>query len=620
MGVDVTNVELTVQDIDIPDLGTGELILDGGGARLATEEDAKLLEFGAEHLDRPGTALPYRYEDDYTREPKSQQMRVATLENAHLRATFLLDLGGRLWTLTDLDAGRELLHQPDQIHIANLAIRNAWFAGGVEFNLGMTGHWGLTCSPVNAAIIDDDHLRMWAFERLTGLVWQVDVYLPADATSLYVHTTLRNHTDRDIPTYWWSNVAVPQTWDTRILFDAERAHSFGYAFSLQTVDVPLRDGVDVTYPARHDGCADFFYLQRSEYPWIASIEADGYGLHQVSTPRLKGRKLFTWGAGEGGRSWQSWLSGQGAYAEIQAGLGYTQLEHLRLPAGETWTFTESYGPLHVEAQDFDLQVTQARGAVDIAGLRAAEAHMLETSQLPAENISATAEDWGAVEVAAGFLPARPETPFDFDNLSQEQQAWLDLVQTGQVHDVLVGSAQTSPSWHKAIEAAEDGWLKDLLLGFATLAAGDQDQARDLWRRSVDAHPTADAYRGLAWLDESADLMVEAHRLEPTRRGVAIEAIRMLLNADRSKEALDLIRGLAPELRALPRMEYMEADALVRVGDAEAAGKLLAKPIVLPDLREGDVALDKLWVAHQKLLGTSEPIPAHYDFRMAVVEE
>ena len=33
----------------------------------------------------------------------------------------------------------------------NLAIRNAWFSGGVEWNMGIRGHSVYTCSPVFAA-------------------------------------------------------------------------------------------------------------------------------------------------------------------------------------------------------------------------------------------------------------------------------------------------------------------------------------------------------------------------------------------------------------------------------------------------------------------------------------
>ncbi|WP_344841667.1 DUF5107 domain-containing protein [Nonomuraea dietziae] len=51
-------------------------------------------------------------------------------------------LGGRLWSLVELSTGRELLHRNPVIQPANLALRDAWFAGGVEWNLGTTGPTG----------------------------------------------------------------------------------------------------------------------------------------------------------------------------------------------------------------------------------------------------------------------------------------------------------------------------------------------------------------------------------------------------------------------------------------------------------------------------------------------
>ncbi|NLN02965.1 MAG: DUF5107 domain-containing protein, partial [Lentisphaerae bacterium] len=53
--------------------------------------------------------LPYRVQDGYNRDRKSRALRVAVLQNGHLRATFLLDYGGRMASLVHLPSGRELL-------------------------------------------------------------------------------------------------------------------------------------------------------------------------------------------------------------------------------------------------------------------------------------------------------------------------------------------------------------------------------------------------------------------------------------------------------------------------------------------------------------------------------
>src|SRR5690606_13242512 len=98
------------------------------------------------------------------------------------------------------------------IRPANLAIRNAWFAGGVEWNLGVTGHWGMTCDPVLAGTVvtpdGTDVLRMWAHERMLGLTWRIDAHLPDGADRLFIHPVLANPTAADVPVYWWSNIAV----------------------------------------------------------------------------------------------------------------------------------------------------------------------------------------------------------------------------------------------------------------------------------------------------------------------------------------------------------------------------------------------------------------------------
>ena len=45
------------------------------------------------------TILPYTALDEYDRNIEKRDMDVAILENEYLRATFMLDLGGRLWSL-----------------------------------------------------------------------------------------------------------------------------------------------------------------------------------------------------------------------------------------------------------------------------------------------------------------------------------------------------------------------------------------------------------------------------------------------------------------------------------------------------------------------------------------
>lgn len=91
------------------------------------EEERRYVNYGAVEGH-----LPYLVQGDYDRERRKRSFRVAVLENEVLRAIFLLDFGGRLWSLFHKGDRRELLYLNPVFQPVNFAIRNAWFSGGVE--------------------------------------------------------------------------------------------------------------------------------------------------------------------------------------------------------------------------------------------------------------------------------------------------------------------------------------------------------------------------------------------------------------------------------------------------------------------------------------------------------
>lgn len=138
-------------------------------------------------------------------------------------------------------------------------------------------------------------LRLWEWERTRDLPYHLDFWLPDDSDFLLVGVRIRNPHPHDVPVYWWSNIAVAQTPDTRVLAPATQAWHYGYSGRLDLVDVPGA----LTYPARAESAADYFF--ECSKPWIAAVDGDGRGLLQTSTERLRGRKLFLWGESAGGR-------------------------------------------------------------------------------------------------------------------------------------------------------------------------------------------------------------------------------------------------------------------------------------------------------------------------------
>ncbi|WP_431892763.1 DUF5107 domain-containing protein [Nonomuraea sp. bgisy101] len=571
----------------------------------------------------PPSMLPYGRRDSYGRDSVEREVPAVTLENERLRAVFLPGLGGRLWSLVDLATGRELLHRNPVIQPANLALRDAWFAGGVEWNLGTTGHWALTCDPLHAAWVDAPYpvLRLYEYERLRGLVVQIDASLPPGSPALVVSVAVRNPRPETVPVYWWSNIAVPQTPGTRVLAPAAQADHFGYAQRLTTVAYPGEP--DSSYPATWSEAADYFFHITSDTPWIAAVDAEGHGLLHTSTSRLKGRKLFGWGTSPGGARWQQWLSGPGApYLEIQAGLARTQLQHLPLPGGTTWTWTETYSPLALPHPDAPYD--RARAAVEAAAGTLALAHPSLSEHAagawtdrPVAEAVHRGSGWGALERRAGGLPESSATPFPDDTLGEEQTPWLALLEEGGLPGEAV--CVVGPRWLSLLRGAAD-WHGLYHLGLNLWATGDRSGAQAAWGRALAErrHPLvlralAESHRIGGDDAAAAVLLLEAHTLAPAVRPLTVETLSALIAAGRPADALALVDGLDPDDRAHGRTRLLEAQAALAAGERARTGRILEEGLVVPDLREGEDALDDLWFAYH---GRDSELPAAYDFRMS----
>ncbi|WP_217166310.1 DUF5107 domain-containing protein [Streptomyces sp. AC512_CC834] len=496
--------------------------------------------------------LPVQVRDGYDRGREPRGLEALVIENDRLRATVLPALGGRIASLHHKPTDRELLYVNPVFQPANFALNGAWFSGGIEWNIGATGHTTLSCSPVHAARVPapdgGQMLRLWEWERLRDLPFQVDLWLPEGSDFLYVGARIRNPHERPVPTYWWSNIAVPE--DRRVLAPADEAWHFGYERRLRSVPVPSYDGVDRTYPLNSTYAADYFYevpddrrrwiaaldehghglVQTStdvlrgrklfvwgtgpggrrwqewltdyfyEVPddrrrWIAALDEHGHGLVQTSTDVLRGRKLFVWGTGPGGRRWQEWLTepGTGGYCEIQAGLVRTQLEHVQLEAESEVSWLEAYGPLDA-SPDGDDWHTVLRGAEDRletalprADVDAAyDAWRACADAEPGERL-ATGSGWGALEVLrAGWK--LPGTPFDEDTLQDEQQPWLRLLRAGALpepeHHEPPGGTLVARPWRDMLETTAATPVAEYHLGVAQWHGDDRAQAVRSWERGL----------------------------------------------------------------------------------------------------------------------------------------
>ncbi len=639
-----------------------------------TPEEARYMGYARIH-----SILPYTLQDGYNREKKPKAFETLVLENDHIRATFLPSLGGRLWSLFDKDREKELLHTNPVFQPANLALRNAWFSGGIEWNCGIIGHTPFTCSDMaceSFTLADGTPvLRMYQYERVRRLVYRLEAFLPEDAHQLYIRVVIHNPLPEDTVVYWWSNMAVNEGRDVRVIVPASKAFRYGYGGKLSKVPIPYmraeadklkgqaaelarRNGGYLDWDVSHSTCLpqsmDFFFdLPDGVRPFLCALDKEGYGVCQTSTHELRGRKLFVWGMGTGGRHWQSFLSREGsAYIELQSGLARTQLEHLPMPGNATVSWLEAYGPLQadpgiIHGKDYEAAVAHAENCLSTA--------------LPAEKLEACHEMLKACDAvstqvlhkAPGFLALQSDAlsgfdagfPFLREAIAEDEEVrpWRTLFQEGSLPcpDPLEPpvSYETGAFWESRLRQAvaqgtADHWYGHYLLAVMAHARSDTQTARSAYLASLAGAKNPWAIRGLALLDkkegklkESWQLLLEAVSKAPIRP-LAVEAMRTMMEDGAYGEMLRLYENLPESLERDGRLRVYCAAAHLRLGNPARAASLLGDDLVLADVREGETWLTDLWFELQAVVhaGSCTPEslawarahvspPSHLDFRM-----
>jgi hypothetical protein len=587
-------------------------------------------------LDSP---LPYALQADYQLDRVPVEVPAISIANDRVEAVVLPQYGGRIWSLRELSSGRDIVYRNTVLSWANLGLTNAWFAGGVEWNLGSTGHSATTSRPLFAASVetrDGPVLRLWEWERTRDLVFSVDVSLPDGSDFLYASVRVRNPDGWLKPLYWWTNVAATETPGVRVLAPASRAWRTTYDGVLASVAMPDPEGsgADASYPSRAGHSADYFFqIGARRRKWIAAVAADGVGVAHTSTAGLPGRKLFVWGVGAGGRRWQERLSGPGSrYLEIQAGLATTQLEHLELEAAGQVSWTEAIGPVRLNRRDVQ-QDWKAAGA-------AVEAVLDEL--LPARQVEDVHRRWlatvadrepaallhrgsgfGSAELAVRGLPADFLSGAPFAAVEDGSQQLHALLQGREV-DVERAAAQlpippVTAVWQRCFETASRSWWALLMVAIRAHAAADFATARSGYQESIALKPSVLALRGLAMICAAegdrvtaADCYVAAVKLDRHCRPLLVEAVDALLVAARSVTALELIGGAPAGVAGHGRVVLQRVRALLAAGDRAAAARLLLDGFDVADLREGE-SLDEVW----RLACPGVDLPDRYDFRMHV---
>jgi len=567
--------------------------------------------------------LPYTPQNNYDRSREIAEMPVINLESDLMKAVFYPAYGGRLASLICKTNGRELLFNNPVFQAANLAVRNAWFAGGIEWNGPVYGHAMHTCADVFAAGLSTPAgklLRLYEFDRKLTSAWQVDLLLRENEERLWIHVKNWNLNPHPVDYWWWTNMAVPLTEKTRVLAPST-GDIIRHPPSQVIERVAFSDycGIDPSYPAEYEKSDGIFFDKPAgARPWIAVVEADGTGMLHSSSSELPGRKMFTWGQSQGGRHWCDFLSlpGQGDYIEIQAGITPTQVQVLPLPGNSCLEWTEcitslDMAPENAHQADYDSACRQVKSVVDhrIPQNLFAEIDekMRDYADLPPDEILHRGTGGGSLHEQLTGRSISPGLDFSSE-IRAEEKMWQELLEHGSFINTDLSAKELSwqidSRWMELIEKslAETGgnWLHFLELGVAEMEKFDFPRAEKLFRQSLDQRENMHAYRNLAVIKEQAGdinaaekFYLQAWRIRKGAESeLAVEICPLLVKYQLFDHFRQFISELSPEIREHERIQLTEAAAALQQNNFSKVRKLLDRQFI--SIREGEMTLSEIW--------------------------
>lgn len=617
----------------MPDL-SGEVILQNQLTfRLGEEEEIY------EGYGKVKNAYPYRQRNGYTRKLEEKEVQTVILENQYLKAVFLPEYGGRLWELWDKEQNQNLLYTNDVLRFSNLAVRNAWFSGGVEWNIGIIGHTPFTTEQMYVARISDEKgnpvLRMYEYERIRDITYQMDFWLEEDSRFLNCRMRIVNENTKVIPMYWWSNIAVPEYEGGRIIVPAKSAYTFASG-DVFKVNVPIVRGIDVTDYKKIPKAVDYFFELEEDAPkYIANVNQKGYGLIQISTARLKSRKLFSWGNQKASNHWQEFLTeNAGRYIEIQAGLAKTQYGCLPMAPNTAWEWMEQYGAVQIDESELELsheeraarltdKLIEKKVPVQIEEkLRASKVTALQKAELLIPG-----SGYGVLGVH-GKLASHLE----FMDKSGEYSRWKAFVEGGKMMcpapldqpDAFLDDADSFARLKEAVKNEEkENWYAHYHLGIRYYALEKYKKAKREFEMSLELKENAWAYHGLSCIyllrgknKKAIHCMKRGIELQNEKLSYIKEGFRILIAGKGYEELCSLYEKLNQELQNNSRLKFYHIKALAELGKTKKAFKLLEENggLVLDDVREGEDSLAEIWTSlYEKIYKERKEIPYQFQF-------
>ncbi|MBO4641947.1 MAG: DUF5107 domain-containing protein [Bacteroidaceae bacterium] len=274
-------------------------------------------------------SYPYCNFEQFSTVPVQQAWKMVVLENPYLRVKIFPEIGGKVWSVFDKTAGKEMFYDNNAVKFREIAMRGPWTSGGIEFNYGVIGHAPSCAHPVDwrTEVKADGSVSCYigVLEMTSHSRWCVEINLPKDAVWLRTTSTWYNLTGCYQPYYSWTNSGVTSADDLVLVYPG--SHAIGHGG--EHLSYPLNEqGRDISRYANQEGMPSISYhVVGTRKPFFgAYYEKSDWGmLHYAMRDEKLGRKYFAWSRDDDGLIWIDLLSDCGVqYVEMQGGRLYNQ--------------------------------------------------------------------------------------------------------------------------------------------------------------------------------------------------------------------------------------------------------------------------------------------------------
>ena len=296
-------------------------------------------------------------------QPSPHDYTALVVENAWLRLTFLPELGGRLYGVTDKTTGEELLYQNPVVKPTHWGPpEQGWWlaAGGIEWCLPVEEHgyeWGqewyysVSTSPEGATV------WLWDTFSAERVRAEIKVFLPAGQAAFTVIPRLENPTGAPVTFKFWDNAMLapgPANTVGRLLrfampIDQVTVHSRGDDYlpgAGEPMSWPAYNAIDYSQLGNWNQWLGFFARPQAAEDW-AGVYAEGVkrGVARAFPHEIAG------GVKGFGFGWSSpidpsnWTDDGSTYVELHGGPAPTFWDAVTLNPNQALEWAETWLPL-----------------------------------------------------------------------------------------------------------------------------------------------------------------------------------------------------------------------------------------------------------------------------------